>query len=39
MAAFWGFRWPWLLVAFHKRPLHHLMDRLIAEVDAAARFR
>lgn len=36
MALFWGFVWPWLLVAMHKRPLRRLVTRLIAEVDAQA---
>jgi hypothetical protein len=36
MVLFWGFAWPWLLVALHKRPLRNLVARLIGEVDAAA---
>jgi hypothetical protein len=36
MVLFWGFIWPWLLIAFHKRPLRGLVTRLIAEVDAKA---
>jgi hypothetical protein len=36
MAVFWGFVWPWILIAGHKRPLRRLMERLITEVDAAA---
>jgi len=36
MALFWGFAWPWILIALHKRPLQRLMEGLIAEVDAAA---
>jgi hypothetical protein len=36
MALFWGFAWPWLLIAMHKRPLRELVGRLIAEVDARA---
>ena len=36
MVLFWGFVWPWLLIAFHKRPLHRLVARLIGEVDARA---
>jgi hypothetical protein len=36
MALFWGFVWPWLLIAMHKRPLRQLVGRLIAEVDAQA---
>ena len=34
MVLFWGFVWPWLLIALHKRPLHQLVARLVAEVDA-----
>lgn len=30
---FWGFVWPWLLVALHKRPLHALVKRLVMAVD------
>jgi hypothetical protein len=33
MVIFWGFVWPWLLIALHKRPLRRLVERLIAEVD------
>jgi hypothetical protein len=36
MVMFWGFVWPWLLIALHKRPLHRLISRLIAEVDDEA---
>ena len=36
MAAFWGFVWPWILVAKHKQPLREGLTRLIAESDAAA---
>jgi hypothetical protein len=36
MALFWGFAWPWILVALHKRPLNRLMNRIIAEVDAVS---
>lgn len=36
MALFWGFAWPWILIALHKRPLRRLMEQLITEVDAAA---
>jgi hypothetical protein len=39
MAIFWGFVWPWLMIAFHKRPLHKLMARLVGEVDAQAEAR
>jgi hypothetical protein len=35
MVLFWGFVWPWLLVALHKRPVRRLLERIIAEVDAA----
>ena len=34
MVLFWGFVWPWLLVAMHKRPLRQLVTCLITEVDA-----
>ena len=37
MALFWGFAYPWILVAMHKKPLRRLMDSLIAEVDVTAR--
>jgi len=30
---FWGFVWPWILVVMHKRPLHALVQRLVAAVD------
>jgi hypothetical protein len=33
MVLFWGFVWPWLLIALHKRPLHQLVTRIIGEVD------
>ena len=33
MVAFWGFVWPWILIALHKRPLRRLMERIIADVD------
>lgn len=36
MALFWGFAWPWILVAMHKRPLRRFMERIIAEVDGTA---
>jgi hypothetical protein len=36
MVFFWGFAWPWILIALHKKPLRRLMARLVAEVDAAA---
>lgn len=31
---FWGFVFPWLLIAMHKRPLRRLVERLIADVDS-----
>jgi hypothetical protein len=34
MVIFWGFVWPWILIALHKRPLHGLVGRLIRDVDA-----
>jgi hypothetical protein len=33
---FWGFVWPWILVAKHKPPLQQLLARLIADIDADA---
>jgi hypothetical protein len=33
---FWGFVWPWILVALHKRPLHSLVKRLVTAVDESA---
>ena len=36
MVLFWGYIWPWLLIALHKRPLRQLVTRLIGEVDVAA---
>lgn len=36
MALFWGFTWPWILIALHKGPLRRLIEGLIAEVDAEA---
>ena len=36
MALFWGFVWPWILIALHKRPLTRLMRRIIADVDVSA---
>ena len=36
MALFWGFAWPWILIAMHAGPLRRLIEGLIAEVDAAA---
>jgi hypothetical protein len=37
MVLFWGFMWPWLLIALHKRPLHRLVARIVSEVDASGR--
>jgi len=36
MALFWGFAWPWILIAMYKGPLRRLVERLIDEVDAEA---
>ena len=36
MVLFWGFAWPWLLIALHKRPVRRLVERLVREVDAEA---
>jgi len=36
MVFFWGFAWPWLLIALHKSPLRRLVARLISEVDRQA---
>lgn len=36
MVILWGFVWPWLLIALHKKPLRRLIAGLIAEVDAQA---
>lgn len=33
MVAFWGFVWPWILVALHKRPAARLLERLLSEVN------
>jgi hypothetical protein len=33
---FWALIWPWILIAFHKRPLRRLVVRLVSEIDAAA---
>ena len=35
MVVFWGFVWPWPLIAMHKRPLRGLVERLVAEIDRA----
>lgn len=36
MVLFWGFVWPWILIAFHKRPLRRLLAKLVSEIDAKA---
>ena len=36
MVLFWGFVWPWILIALHRQPLTRLIDRIIAEVDESA---
>ena len=36
MAFFWGFVWPWIVIALHRAPLRRLIKKLIAEVDAEA---
>jgi hypothetical protein len=36
MVVFWGFAWPWLLIALHKRSLRKLVGFLISQVDARA---
>ena len=36
MVLFWGFAWPWLLIAMHKRPLRRLVERIVREVDTHA---
>jgi len=33
MVVFWGFVWPWILVALHKRPAATALERLFAEVN------
>jgi len=33
MLIFWGFVWPWILVAIHKRPAARALERLFAEVN------
>lgn len=35
MVIFWGFLWPWILVALHKRPAARALERLFAEVNRA----
>ena len=36
MVLFWGFVWPWILIALHKRPLRRLLAKLVSEIDAKA---
>jgi hypothetical protein len=36
MAVFWGFVWPWIMIATHKRPLRKLVARVVGEVDMEA---
>jgi len=36
MVLFWGFAWPWLLIALHKPPLHRLVASIVSEVDEQA---
>ena len=33
---FWGFVWPWILVAMHKRTLRKMVAKTISEIDATA---
>lgn len=33
---FWGLIWPWILIAYHQRPLRRLMERLVNEIDTDA---
>lgn len=35
MVIFWGFVWPWILVALHKRPAARALEQLFAEVNEA----
>lgn len=37
MVLFWGFVWPWLLIALHKRPVQRLVERIVSDVDASGR--
>ena len=37
IALFWGFVWPWILIAAHRGPVRRLLERIIGEVDAAGR--
>jgi hypothetical protein len=36
IALFWGFVWPWILIALHRGTLRRLLAQLVAEVDATA---
>jgi hypothetical protein len=36
MAAFWGFVWPWLMIALHKPFAKRCLNRVLAEVDSHA---
>jgi hypothetical protein len=36
MVAFWGFVWPWLLIALHKPFAKRCLNRVLAEVDHQA---
>lgn len=36
MAIFWGFIWPWILIAAYRGSLRRLMDQVIDEVDREA---
>lgn len=33
---FWGFIWPWIMIALHKRPLRRLLKKLVTEIDNEA---
>jgi hypothetical protein len=37
MVVFWGFVWPWILVALHKRPAAKALERLLDEVNGGER--
>ena len=32
-AVFWGLAWPWILIAFHKRPAARCLERLLDETN------
>ena len=36
MVLFWGFVWPWLLIALHKPALRRVVARVVKEVDTTA---